>query len=121
MLFFLLNFGESSSCHNTFAEELLTGETLCNKLKFLVQNCYSMLMKVCGVKRNAVFILFSTEKKNSSCRNQRFCTAYSVMSMVKSTVWVELRANNRFIFPFVYISDDQDSLYRTRMAKVYLC
>ena len=65
MLFFLLNFGESSSCHNTFAEELLTGETLCNKLKFLVQNCYSMLMKVCGVKRNAVFILFSTEKKKT--------------------------------------------------------
>ena len=38
MSFFLLNFGESSSCHNTFAEELLTGETLCNKLKFPVLN-----------------------------------------------------------------------------------
>ena len=81
-----------------------------------------MLMKVCSVKRNAVFSLFSTEeKKNSSCRNYKFCTAYFVLSMVKSTVWAELRANNCFIFPFVYISDDQDSLYRTRMAKVYLC
>ena len=38
MSFFLLNFGESSSCHNTFAEELLTGETLCSKLKFPVLN-----------------------------------------------------------------------------------
>ena len=63
MLFFLLNFGESSSCHNTFAEELLTGETLCNKLKFPVQNFYSMLMKVCNMKRNAVFVFFQLRKK----------------------------------------------------------
>ena len=37
MLFFLLNFGESSSCHNTFAEELLMGETLCKKLNSLCE------------------------------------------------------------------------------------
>ena len=68
-----------------------------------------------------LYLVYFQLRKKKTVLVETFCTAYSVLSMVKSTVWVERRANNCFIFPFVYISDDQDSLYRTRMAKVYLC
>ena len=122
MLFCLLNFGESSSCHNTFAEELLMGETLCKKLKFPVRIVTQCWWKSVMWKEMLYLFFFSAEKKKTVLVETKIFVQhilYWVIDKVHSLV--ELRANNCLIFPFAYISDDQDSLYRTRMAKVYLC